>query len=423
MKDLEKIFKESLSNHEVPYDANAWTALSSKMAIKPKPFYKKGWFYGAVAGAAVIIVGTTYFTSNNEVDSNEITAKKEIKNNTKNGITSNELKEVIALNQESDNVAVKQEAITEKTIDNNIHTNEVITGDLIMIPLEVKNDETHVSEITTNELAVVENEPTLIALNASFELRKKTVCLGSSIFIHLPEQISSIEEVLTIDGKSFPIHQDERVVEYKTEKSGSIDVNYMVSRKNRKESISQVKQVTVHNMDQADFHYTTTTEKGMPLTEFSTTSKNAVWKIDDKVVSKSSTFKYLFMNKGTYQVSLEVQNENGCESTTNEMVHVESNYKLFAETGLILGSSDQRLNSFMPFALEEMDQPEFMLSVMDARTGELLFTSNDVSYKWDGTNRTTGNKLEAGSIVFWTVVIKGNKYITGPIKGDVTIQN
>lgn len=423
MKDLEKIFKESLSNHEVPYDANAWTALSTKMATTPKPFYKKGWFYGAVAGAAIVIVATSYFVGGNEIDSTDIAGKEAIKTNTEKAVSTNELKEVVALNQEHNSVGEKPEMAIEESSNNKIELNEEIAEHIISTSEEKNQEGTHVSETTTNELNIIENEPLLNALNATFELKEHAVCIGSSVFIQLPKQTPEVEEILTIDGVSISLNKHNRNVEHKTEKSGSFDINYTVARKNRKEAISLVKHVTVHSMDQSDFQYTTRTEKGMPLTEFSTTCDNAIWKIDGKVVSKSSQFKYLFMNKGTYEVSLEIQNENGCESSTSEMIHIESNYRLFAETGLILGSNDQRLNSFMPFALEEMDQPDFMLSVMDARTGELLFTSNDVSYKWDGTNRTTGNKLEAGSIVFWTVIIKGNKYITSPIKGDVTIQN
>ena len=35
MKDIEKLFKDSLENHELPYDASAWKSLESKLPYFP----------------------------------------------------------------------------------------------------------------------------------------------------------------------------------------------------------------------------------------------------------------------------------------------------------------------------------------------------------------------------------------------------
>ena len=104
-------------------------------------------------------------------------------------------------------------------------------------------------------------------------------------------------------------------------------------------------------------------------------------------------------------------------------MNIEKDYKLFAETGLSPHSSDIRLSTFMPNALKEMDAPEFELTIVDARTGQFLFRSNDVNNAWDGTNPLTGQKLQTGDVAIWKVVMKNNPYITVPIAGDITIVN
>jgi flagellar hook assembly protein FlgD len=421
MKDLEKIFKDSLSNHQVPYDASAWSALSSKMAVNQKPFFKKSWFFGAVACIVVALSSITYYVNSNDqaLPDNMVTREAEAKsNNNYNKVEQTPSLKVRSKENDSkiENASIPQESAVKRTVNESFKGNSGMA--IIEVNEELKEDLSSFKE-SSKKSEIVKIEEVNVPLNANFQISEVSVCSGVSFTIKLPVQEMGVSEKLTIDNVTIPLRS--RTVEYKVLKAGRYDITYSLNNASS-EKVSNSKQVTIVEAEQADFQYSTTTEKGMPLTHFTSNNNNVVWKIDGKLVSNSSTFKYLFMNKGSYEVSMETKNENGCGTIATKTIHIESDYKLFAETGLILSSTDPRLNSFMPFALEEMDTPDFLLSVLDARTGEVLFTSNDVSFKWDGTKRD-GNKLEPGSIVFWTVIINGNKYINKPIKGDITIKD
>ena len=60
MKDIERIFKEALDQHEVPYQSGAWEAMSKRLdGTTPTPFYRKWWFAATVG--TVLVSSSTYF--------------------------------------------------------------------------------------------------------------------------------------------------------------------------------------------------------------------------------------------------------------------------------------------------------------------------------------------------------------------------
>lgn len=419
MKDLDKLFKDSLGGHEMPYDPSAWSALSSKMAPKAKPFYKKGWFYGTVAGVAAVTVGSVLLLNQNPKNDEQLvqnTPSHTEESFTKENHTSVSIKkqDVVSPVQIEDESFVIEDQKTKEKI-------EVKKSDFVeATPFEELN-ENQVDLPAPPEIPKASKGtycPKIVSLNAEFNLLTETSCIGGSIFIHLPKQAEGVKETLFVNGKAYSISS--RNVEIQATDLGKNELVYKVSKENTKSS-EATKFFTVTDVPVAEFTYATVTEDGMPLTVFESDAKNAVWKIDGKIVSKDAEFKHLFMRRGTYNVSLESGNINGCSTTFEQDVFINKDYKLFAEDGLILSSSDPRLNTFMPFALKEMDNPEFMLTIMDARTGQTLFTTNDVNNAWDGTD-LSGNKMPVNSNVVWKAFVKGNKYISGPIGGNITIQ-
>ena len=69
--NFEDIIQSTLENHEVPYDASAWSKLEGKLTPAKTPFYKSKWIAG---GAIIILVASvaTYFgmKTAEEVDNN-----------------------------------------------------------------------------------------------------------------------------------------------------------------------------------------------------------------------------------------------------------------------------------------------------------------------------------------------------------------
>ena len=61
---IEKIVKESLEQHEMPYNAAAWTSLQAKLDAKAAPASSprsSTWKYVGAAGIAVLAVSSYFF--------------------------------------------------------------------------------------------------------------------------------------------------------------------------------------------------------------------------------------------------------------------------------------------------------------------------------------------------------------------------
>jgi hypothetical protein len=79
MKDIEKLFKDSLENHELPYDGSAWKSLESKLPqariVKSINFTKLG-LIGFTAAALAVSV---FIVSNTDEKQTNLIEKKEVK--------------------------------------------------------------------------------------------------------------------------------------------------------------------------------------------------------------------------------------------------------------------------------------------------------------------------------------------------------
>ena len=79
MKDIEKLFKDSLENHELPYDASAWKSLESKLPttriVKPINFTK----WGLIGFAAAALAVSVFIVSNTDEKQTNLIEKKEVK--------------------------------------------------------------------------------------------------------------------------------------------------------------------------------------------------------------------------------------------------------------------------------------------------------------------------------------------------------
>lgn len=407
MKDLEKLFKESLQNHEVPYDASAWTSLSQKMTAPKKPFYKKGWFYGAVAAVAVGTVGGIVITNNAELSPKEEISVVETNDNnftTQEFKNDNKEETVIVNSKELEDVSDSKEDIESPEKDIKVNHKEDVN--------HKEQPEIHLPNPVPQDPREDKNPVDEVVVNTSFNLSASSVCEGDVVTVLLPLENGQYKEFVKVNGKNVKL--DSRSVDVVASGS-SMQIDYIVNGE------SSTKTVEVKPMETLDIQYSTYTEDGMPLTHFSTTVDKPIWKVDGKVVSDKKEFKHLFIHKGRYEVTVESSNSSVCAEPYVEIIQIEKEYRLFAVDGMSMTSSDSRQNQFMPFALKEMDNPNFFLTVMDAKTGQQLYTTNNANEPWDGTNPATGNKMEPGSIIFWTVIIKDNPYIKEPIKGDIVI--
>ncbi len=79
MKDIEKLLRDSLENHELPYDASAWKSLESKLPqvgiVKPINFTK----WGLIGFAAAALAVSVFIVSNSDEKQTNLINKKDVK--------------------------------------------------------------------------------------------------------------------------------------------------------------------------------------------------------------------------------------------------------------------------------------------------------------------------------------------------------
>jgi hypothetical protein len=74
-------------------------------------------------------------------------------------------------------------------------------------------------------------------------------------------------------------------------------------------------------------------------------------------------------------------------------------------------SNDPRKNTFMPYALKERNTG-FTLTIIDPKTGGVVYTTKNASEGWDGIDSRTGNLAISGTNYIWKVIL------TNPLPGE-----
>lgn len=120
--------------------------------------------------------------------------------------------------------------------------------------------------------------------------------------------------------------------------------------------------------------------------------------------------------RGNYQYTAEVFDQNGCKTVLSTNFDVETDNNLLAPTAFT-PNGDEVNDDFLPKALHQLDDGKFLFRIINPATGKILFETNSSSRSWDGTNPETGTKFNSGTYV-WTAIIfgsKGNKTFNGKV--------
>ena len=130
----------------------------------------------------------------------------------------------------------------------------------------------------------------------------------------------------------------------------------------------------------------------------------------------SDILKVELNERGNYQYTAEIFDNNGCKTVLNTNFDVETDNNLLAPTAFT-PNGDEVNDDFLPKALNKLDDGKFLFRVLNPSTGKILFETNTASRTWNGVNPETGQKMKSGTYV-WTAIIygtKGNKTFKGKI--------
>lgn len=413
-ENLENIIKQSLENHELPFNASAWTAMQAKLdVVKPvtSPASNLKWY---ITAASVVVVGiVSYVVFNNTTESTQNTIKKAENKELIESTTPSTKPEVNSSYHTSTDYSVKsnngnnenanssQNAVNV-TLPNTInHNSHAVTtnsgGNGTITPGNNTNNGPDASNGNSTQTTTNYN------VSNNYVLPKvNEVCEGESTLVKNTNDVA-----LIIEGPEMQFiipANSERKVRMTKEGTHSISV---ISDGNTNKSTT----FFVKRSPKADFIIDTDTkfEKGLPTTKLETSVPGVEhsWVIGKSKVLGEKVEAH-FYTTGKHDVTLTVKDVNGCSSNITKSIHIDEKYNLMAVNSFIPEDMDARNNTFMPFALTQRDV-RFNLIIIDPTDGHTVFQSNDATNAWNGIDRTTGNPVNYGTTYIWKVTIENTQ--------------
>lgn len=442
MKDnLENVFKEKFENFEADFDANAWEAMNKRLdaAASKGSANSNSWYWAAATIGALVVAGSLFYFLNDETTvSQEILSENRVLNDDK----------IITNVVEEDKINPTE---PENIVDNQLHYSdaEIETTDPTVVSDETTSETVHQIQHTnsTDELVTVENK--IEEQTSSDSPSEKT----QEIVDPLPHKSIDVTTVNSVEGEENTIQPRKRrfisgVVEQKTpaldfvsicvgepliiknpsEENETVRVAYnnreidipagqytqlslssnvTINFLNENNEVIHQQDVVVSPTPQVDFTYEANIyEEGLPVVKLESynNNPNTEWSINEKTVTGSNPTVNLF-EKGEYEVTMFLENENGCSTTKTRTITIDENYNLMAVSAFKPNDADPRNRTFMPFSLTQRDV-QFTLTIIDPNDNGVVFTSKDASHAWDGTDTRTGKMTKSEKIFMWKVQLE-----------------
>lgn len=407
MKNIEQILKESLENHELPYNEAAWESLSKRLdGSTPSPFYRKWW---VAASVGTVLVGSAlFFTLNSQSESSknikETTPVVSQNTTTPQAGSSNEdrLNKTNNTNPQTNTPQAEKQAATvpqSAPIEHfNYQNSEVNHTTQNSKDAFAQKSSANTNTQNTVKTPVDENTNKPKETYLPVVLEQTSLCIGDEIEITNPNEtlpISVIQNNRTqlIKGgskRTFTANSEGGIEVISGKTSQTITVN----KPSDKLYISADQTILYNN--------------GVPSVEFTISgADNPVqWSVERHYseVQNGNLVVHPYTGK-EITVKATSKDLNGCTISETKRISIKEEYNLQAANSFNINSSDPRNNKFMPYALTERNTA-FELTILDAKSGRILYKTNDASNGWDGTDMQTGSLVQVNSTYIWKVIMK-----------------
>lgn len=380
-----KKIKETLEGFELPYDANAWNQMNSK--LNRISLLKKGMI--AASLLSILIIGGVYLLNPNStkilLKSTQHSKSTDFRTSTNNSnsksntafLPKKPANAIISI-QPIEQITTTNENISEVTLETELLPS--LIGNPISIITHQENNQNNLTP--TFQTATI--EPNLMI--------PSNVCLGEEIHFNY----LSDNDFWIVDPAG---NKDVFNSTYKPQVEGKFTV---VSRDKTLGSFTVFPTPKIDFSINDDDKY----ENGLPIAKFSASGNASIfnWNINAKKHSGAECQVHLFQ-KGVYPIKLSAQNSAGCNTEITKELTIESDYNLLAATAFDLQSRDKRNNTFIPFALT-VRSVDFSMIIIDPKDGAILFETTDASNPWTGIDKRTGQLVETNKPFIWKVILK-----------------
>jgi len=396
-ESIENKIKESLKEHELPYDATAWTSMSGRLDQSMPTQTSSNVVKWLIGGAAVVAIGISalYLLNNEEViRKNETTqtAKKEQEQTieTENKVnTAPEKNEPV--NTPVTNTPEIYDQLFVTQIDNQETSSTSLTAELI------ENGGIDLQRITTDE----ETSNVISSVSSIKIPALAAICANESVTIENTNQIA-LTIGLNDDQITIPAG---KVTTFVPKYIGVYTVSYVENGRGNVDACFTVKQTP-----RSDFQVDMTEkyDEGIPTSTLMATSvedAGYAWVINGRQETNGLTVKAHFFTKGNHDVELIVTNEStGCQASTTKTIRIDDDYNLLATNTFTSTSSDPRKSTFMPYALK-VRNVDFKMTIIDPSNGAIVYETTDASEGWNGIDKRNGQLVDAQKPFVWIVRI------------------
>ena len=392
---INEIFKSALEGHEMPYDANAWKAFESNLDGKQVPKKSNLWKWLTGAAALVAIIGGFLaIEPSQQANSGEKNSPELLSNNKKTEIISTEVKAA----------QIKEKLVKKETKNKsllNLLQEEIPTIASVIINL---NEE---GTLKTN---LVNNELETNASDNDYNLVDQQVfypeidinCVNEEQWIENKNSFNLMLQTPT--GEEIVLLANQKTL-ITAKSKGTFKIGWYIEPNNFNVYKSKfINDVPALDVLTEELNY----DNGLPTlpVKFRTNEDEVVTQYDNRSITSNSSEQnvYLF-EKGDIQIRFTTSNTHSCKTTVVKEISVNENYNLLAVNAFDPYSSDNRKNSFMPFALTKRTSP-FVLVIIDPADGGVVFQSNDASNSWDGYDKRNGKMVAQNKAFIWKVSLQ-----------------
>ena len=403
MDNFDEIIKQQVEEFNAPYNEAHWAEMEGRLNTIRTQKVKKNILVSAGTIAIISVAG--YFYLSNHSDNKQITEKASVTTTTEITNPSNESqqKEVVITEQNKQHVNPNTPIVSSSQ--NDVKENKTEPDN----SSEENAKTAPASQVNTTNSNSNNHSPQTTSLKAEFSIRNNTVCMNEEVSFEAKESLAPVSYYWDFgDGTN----STEQNPTHRYEENGDFDVTLTITNRKTGEEAkySQKKAVTIFPQPSANFSFTETSLKhddnklAYPYTKFyvknSKPDEKYTWNFDNGETSTSKNAQTIHKKKGTYKVSLKVENSYGCESIASKKVLIKNDYTLLAPNAFT-PDNDGENDDFIPKALLGWDV-QFEMVITD-KTGKVVYQSSDKSAPWNGRLNNSGNQLPAG-IYLWKVV-------------------
>ena len=180
--------------------------------------------------------------------------------------------------------------------------------------------------------------------------------------------------------------------------------------------------IIIHEAPEASFNFLKQEyDNTVPSVHFENRSlggRSYLWEFGDGSTSTIAHPSHVYKKRGVYQVTLTVNNGNGCIDRTDRSVRIDEDYNLLAAKSFS-PNADGMDDTFVPEALRTLGV-RFHMSIHDPNTGQLVYETSDPQRPWNGRVGNRGDLCTAGDYV-WMVEMKDGEKLGGTYNGSVSL--